>query len=279
MNKIILTIVVAAMVAIAGPVFAGPQATVIGMSPVKSIATPFGRAVNSAVDGRWYQAADCEDAFRKFAATENAVAVYNSSVEFAARNKGLDCRIGNVKNMSVVFVGYDHPKICRKGGNTTAGFSTTENTLGMISLYSTPARQKLFRDAGANIKLIPYAGGKPITAALFSGEIDLAWMPAGKEHKFGDKVDCFAATNPTDPRYVGKQLDLPVADFRIQYVVFTNATDPAVVQGMVDNLTGAKFNKYLNKTETLAVPFDPSTIVGETTTYVDRVFKHWARKK
>ena len=96
MKKISLAAIIGIITIVSGAAFADDDITVVSMSPRASAATPFGMAVKSATDGRYYQSANCEDALRKFNATDNSVLIYNSSMEFAGRNKGLDCRLDSL---------------------------------------------------------------------------------------------------------------------------------------------------------------------------------------
>ena len=106
MKKTLLTAFIGITAIVSSTAFAAEKITVVSMSPKASAATPFGMAVKSATKGKYYQSANCEDALRKFNATDNSVLIYNSSMEFAGRNKGLDCRLDSLlDSKKVAFVG------------------------------------------------------------------------------------------------------------------------------------------------------------------------------
>lgn len=257
---------------------ASDDITVIGMTPKASVVTTFGRAYTEAVKGEFYQAANCEDAFKKFASTKNAVAVYNSSVEFGARNKGLDCHITKAPITKVIFVGKIHAYICRKAGSK-AVLGSEPTTMGMISLYSTKRHELGFKDAGANIKLVPFSGANAVVPSIYAGDVDFGWLGAGAALKQGKRLDCIASTDPTDANYVGKMLKLNVPDFRIQVVVYTNSTDPAVIKRLENVQNNDKFAAFLKRTKNYPNwNVDTKAAVKDTSSYVDRLSKYWADK-
>ena len=141
MKKTLLTAFIGITAIVSSTAFAAEKITVVSMSPKASAATPFGMAVKSATKGKYYQSANCEDALRKFNATDNSVLIYNSSMEFAGRNKGLDCRLDSLlDSKKVAFVGQVYMKICRLPG-TDFGFGGRKTTLGMASMYAVPKHQ------------------------------------------------------------------------------------------------------------------------------------------
>ena len=276
--KKILSIFVAGVLSIgSGIVSAGDKITVVSMSPRASAATPFGMAIKSAVNGRYYQSANCEDALRKFNATDDSVLIYNSSMEFAGRNKGLDCRLDSLlDSKKVVFVGQVYMKICRLTG-TDYGFGKRKTTLGMASMYAVPKHQAQWVGAGANLNIVPFAGAKAALRALYAEDVELAWLSYGLAAKQKNKIECIGSTNPEADDFFGKQFPgLSIPDFRITYVILVNSKKPEVINRVkaVENNKGwMNFMKKSYTTGSWNVTNDDAAAVVK---YVDRMEKNWA---
>jgi len=260
-----------------GVVVAADKITVVSMSPRASAATPFGMAVKSATKGRYYQSANCEDALRKFNATDNSVLIYNSSMEFAGRNKGLDCRLDSLLNeKKVMFVGQVYMKICQLAGNNY-GFGKRKTSLGMASMYAVPKHQAQWVNAGANLNIIPFAGAKAALRGLYAEDIELAWLSFGLAAKQKRKIDCIGSTDPEASDFFGKQLPgLSIPDFRITYVILVNSNNPEVIQRVksVENSTGWK--NFMQKSYTTGSWNVSNSDAAAVVKYVDRMETNWA---
>lgn len=250
--------------------------TIVNPSNKASPASVFAHAYKEAVDGKFYQASSCEDAGAKFNKTKNAVMIYNSSVEFAARNKGLDCTLKGQTAKNVVFVGQTYMYICRLPGSTEE-FNSKENTLGMASMYAVEKHENQFKNNGANVKIVPYGGSKGVLKALRAGDIDLGWMGSGLAKKQGNKLDCLYSTNPADDNFIGKTVAKKIPDFRITYVVYTNATDPKVLEKLSSVENSESFNKYMNKSLVTGSWDITQEKVDGVLDYVDLMENTWAK--
>ena len=250
--------------------------TVVNPSNKASPASVFAHAFEKATDAKFYQASSCEDAGKVFDKTENAVMIYNSSVEFAARNKGLNCSLKGQKAEQVAFVGQTYMYICRlPGSNKQFGADTT--TLGMASMYAVPKHESQFKNNGANVKIVPYGGSKGVLTALKAGDIDLGWMGSGLAKKQGNKLDCVYSTNPADDNFIGKTVAKKIPDFRITYVVYTNSKDPAVIAKLKDAISSEGFQTYMKGSlvtgKTDVKQADVDAVLG----YVDLMEDTWAK--
>lgn len=251
--------------------------TIVNPSAKTSPATVFGQGYRKAVDGKFYQAANCEDAVRKYNETENAVMIYNSSIEFAARNKGLNCLLGQEKNKQILFVGQTYMKICRLPG-TNYDFNKEPTTLGMASMYATKGHEDKFRNAGGNTTIVPYSGSKTVLAALYAGDITLGWMGSGLADKQKDKLDCIYSTDPAAENYIGNKLNLAIPNFRITYVIYTNAKDKKILEILKSAQNDEKFNEFLVKKNTTGTWEITDGSEKAVIKYVDLMFEHWADK-
>lgn len=260
------------------PVFSyASEVTVVNPSNKASPATVFGMAYNDAIGGRWYQAADCQDANRVFNSTPNSVMIYNSSNEFAARNKGLDCRLDTAKYKSVIYIGESYMSICRLPGKTNE-LGSNLNVLGIASMYAVKRHEDNFKQAGANVKLVPYGGSKDVIAALRAGDITLGWIGASLASKQGDKLQCLYSTDPSSPMFLGNKLKLEIPDFRIITVIYTNADDPKVIKSLFSAQKNEKFSTFLTTSYTNGKWSPSSADTKAVTEYVDRMQKSWAPK-
>jgi len=277
MEKILLAAIIGLTTIVSGIAFAGDKITVVSMSPRASAATPFGMAVKSATKGKYYQSANCEDALRKFNVTDDSVLIYNSSMEFAGRNKGLDCRLDSLlDSKKVVFVGQVYMKICRLSG-TNFGFGERKTSLGMASMYAVPKHQAQWVSAGANLNIIPFAGAKAALRALYAEDVELAWLSYGLAAKQKTKVECIGSTNPEADDFFGKQLPgLSIPDFRITYVILVNSKKPDVIKRVkaVENSTGWK--NFMKKSYTTGSWNVASGDAGPVVKYVNRMEGNWA---
>ena len=245
-----------------------PTYTIINTSSKASPATVFSMAYKNATRSDWYQAQNCEDGIRAFNNTENAIMSYNSSIEFAARNKGLNCKLEGVDPTKVLFIGETPVNICRAKGSDI-DFGSERTTLGMASMYATQLHEDKFVDAGANVKIVPFSGSKTVLAALKAGDIDLGWIGSGLAMKHSSSIDCLYSTDPNLDNYVGKRLSLAVPDFRITFVLYTNGDTPKLNQ--------EEFDKFLTNRNIFKLQADEDGI-NNVVEYVDTMFNNWSEK-
>lgn len=272
MIKLLATTLFAGMFASAAM---AADVTIVNPSNKSSPASVFAHAFEKASDAKFYQASSCEDAVKVFNKTKNAVMIYNSSVEFAARNKELNCTLKGQKAEQVVFVGQTYMYICRLPGSNKQ-FGSERTTLGMASMYAVPKHEEQFKSNGANVKIVPFGGSKGVLTALNAGDIDLGWMGSGLAKKQGDKLDCLYSTDPTDENFIGKTVKKKIPDFRITYVVYTNATDPAVISKLKDSIRSDGFQTYMKGSLVTGKTDVKQTDVDEVLAYVDLMEKTWA---
>lgn len=258
------------------------EITVINPSHKTSPAAVFATSFRDAAGASYYQSADCVDAGRKYNNTENAVFIYNSSMEFAGRNKGLDCNLEPLTNKKIVFVGQHYFKLCRLPGsdaNLVPGGQTRELRMGIASMLATQAHEDTFRKLGVNVKIVPYSGSKTVAKALLAGDIDIGFMGQGIAAKQGDRIECLYSTNPAADNYLAKTVPVAVPDFHISYVVYTNSTDPEVLKQLRKVEDSPIFQAYLDKSMTTGTfEITPSSSQGALN-YVQRLYKNWADVK
>lgn len=248
---------------------------VINPSNKASPATVVGQAFRSAVNGDWYQAKDCQDAIATFNKSKNAVMVYNSSIDFAARNQKMNCSLAGIIPQQVLFIGYTYMNVCRKPGSS-ADFNSTKTTLGMASMYAVPKHENNFVSSGANTKLIPYGGSAEIVTAVRAGDVDLGWIGSGIAKKQGSNLDCVYSTDPSAKNFLGKKLNLPIANFQITYVVYTNTTDPEVYKTLRYAAQSRDFQKFLETSDTVANWNVKAKDIDDVYQYVNKMQSNWA---
>lgn len=255
--------------------------TVINPSHKTSPAAVFATSFRDALGSSYYQSADCEDAGRKYRDTKNAVFIYNSSMEFAGRNKGLDCNLEPLTNKNIIFVGQHYFKLCRLPGtnvNLEPGQQNRELKMGIASMLATQAHEDTWKEKGVNVKIVPYSGSKTVARALLAGDIDIGFMGQGIAAKQGNKIECLYSTNPEADNYLAKTADVAVPDFHISYVVYTNAMDSEVLKRL-KRVKGSKtFETYLERSMTTGT-FDVSQESAKAALeYVQRLYRNWADK-
>jgi hypothetical protein len=248
---------------------------VINPSNKASPATVVGQAYRSAVNGDWYQARDCEDAIATFNNTKNAVMIYNSSIDFAARNKKINCSLAGIVPAQVLFIGYTYMNVCRKPGSPV-DFGKSKNTLGMASMYAVPKHENNFVTAGSSTKLIPYPGSAEIVSAVRAGDVDLGWIGSGMAKKQGANLDCIYSTDPAAKNFIGKRLNLPIPNFQITYVVYTNTTDLNVLKNLKYAAQSRDFNKFLETSDTVANWNIKHKDLDDVYQYVNKMQSNWA---
>ncbi len=250
--------------------FGDNPSTIINTSSKASPATTFSMAYKNATESQWYQAANCVDGGAKFNTMDNAIMSYNSSIEFAARNKGLNCPLQGVKTEDVLFVGYTPVHLCRAKGSDVDFGQVKNNTLGMASMYATKEHEARMNEAGANVTIVPYSGSKTVLVALRAGDIDLGWIGSGLAMKHADKMECLYSTDPKTANYIGNKLpNLTVPDFRITFVLYTNGDKPQLDQ--------AAFDKFLASKNITSLPVSDDSVNG-VIDYVDTMFEAWSNK-
>lgn len=255
--------------------------TVVNPSNKSSPSTVFAMGIKEALGSDFYQASTCEDALNTFKKTPNAVFIYNSSMEFGARNKGISCPLkGYATADNTVFVGQTPMWICRKPG-TSHEFKKGANTLGMASMYATKRHEDNFRAAGAEVKIVPYGGSKDIVNAVRAGDITLGWIGSGLARKQVEAgaLDCPYSTDPQATNFLGNAVGVTIPDFSIGYVVFTNSRDPKVLQRLQTLQSNEKFQKYLESSLTTGTWKPTQKDLDAMTAKVDKMERVWADKK
>jgi hypothetical protein len=257
--------------------FTNETITIINPSNKASPASVFAQAYKDAIDADFYQASSCEDAAKKFSQTKNAVMIYNGSVEFAARNKGLNCPLkGHATVDNTAFVGQTYMWICRLPGSTR-DLGAEETTLGMASMYAVPKHEEQFKKNGANVKIVPYGGSKGVLKALRAGDIDLGWMGSGLAKKQGDKLDCLYSTDPNADNFLGKTVPKTIPDFRIAYVVYTNTTNKSIMSKLRDVANSQSFNQYMNKSLITGTWDVTTNDINGVINYIDLMENTWVK--
>jgi hypothetical protein len=255
------------------------EVTVINPSNKASPATVFAMAYKDALgEGtKFYQSQTCEDAQKTFDTTKNSVMIYNSSIEFAARDKGLNCKLEGVNISKVIYVGKQYMSVCTLKGSGKS-FKDEKVTMGMPSMYSTKLHEEDYRANKINMTLVPYGGSKDIITALLNKDITHGFIATSMASKVKE-FDCGYSTNPKDSNYIGNTLQLKVPDFRVTYVVYTNSSDEAVVNQLRNVETNSQFNEFLATTGTISDWKVTMADINKVIEYVNTLVKNWSSTK
>lgn len=258
---------------------ANAEITVINPSNKASPATVFAMAYKDALgDGvKFYQSQTCEDAQTMFDSSKNSVMIYNSSIEFAARDKGLNCKLDDANISKVVFIGKQYMSVCTLKG-TNKSFKDEKVVMGMPSMYSTKLHEDDYKSNNINMTLIPYGGSKDIITALLNKDITHGFIATSMASKIKE-FDCAYSTNPADSNYIGNTLKLKVPDFRVTYVVYTNSTDESIIKRLKDVEKNQQFIEFISTTGTISDWKVTKEDVNKVSEYVDTMVKHWSSPK
>lgn len=244
------------------------KTVVVNMSNPASPASVFGQSVRSAVDGEWYQSANCTEAQQKVRNTPNSLMVYNSSVAFAALNKKLkDCQIpAEAKEVLRATTNF---YVCKLPEQTKE--LTEDVRLGMASMYAVEKHEQQF-----GVNLVPYSGSKTVLQALLAGDIEWGWMGKGLARKQGDKIECPYTTDASEnsKTFIGDAIpSLVIPDHRIEIVVYsldadTQSTSIESIHNNTDLESFAKNNSYkLNQS---------LTNINDVNNFVERMYDTWS---
>lgn len=252
--------------------------TVINPSHKTSPAAIFAQAFRDAAGAEYYQAADCEDAARKYNNTENAVFIYNSSMEFAALNKGMSCSLKDVKNKIVIFTGVHYFNVIRHPDSTVdPADKGVPFTYGMASMLATKAHETDWRNHGYEMTMVPYSGSQTVLRAVLSKDIEVGIIGQGIAFDAGDTIEILYSTEPGTVNYLGDAVHgLAIPDFHISYVVYTNATDPKLIAKLHNIKFSQSFNTFLDKSMTQG-SFD-AVEIKSTEDFVARMYNAWRDK-
>lgn len=257
---------------------ASAEVTVVNPSNKSSPATVFAMAFKNAIgaDTKFYQSQTCEDAQKVFDTTKDAVMIYNSSIEFAARNKGLNCRLKGVTAEQTVFIGKQYMSVCtaKDSGKT---FKDDKVVMGMASMYSTKPHEADFRSNGVNMTLVPFAGSKDILNGVLNKDLTFGFIGTSMASK-SPGLNCVYSTDPSADNFIGKSLNLKVPDFRITLVVYTNSKDPAVLSTLKNVEKNDEFSKYISSSKTQPNWAVKSKDVEDVVEFVDNMEKNWVSK-
>lgn len=282
MKKTLSAIVLTAVATTSMAFWGEDQLTIVSPSSKASPTTVFAMGVKKSVDGKYYQGSNCEDAGRAYEEKKDAVFIYNSSMEFGARNKGLNCpSLATPEN--TLFAGGTPVWICRRPGTDNDLVAGQTNALGMASMYATKAHEGKMRDAGAgDLTIVPYSGSKTVVNALRAGDISLGWIGSGlaKKQVAKGNLECLYTTDPKKDNYIGKALPgLKVPDFKIGYLVYTNTNNPKLRMKLEAWAKDPEFQAYMKKSlvdGTFNVTQDD---IDNMATFVDKMTAHWLDKK
>ena len=268
--------------AMAWSLFGEDKLTIVSPSSKASPTTVFAMGLKKSVGADYYQGANCEDAVRAYNEKEDAVFVYNSSMEFGARNKGLSCPMeGTVDN--TYFVGATPVWICRANGSTADLVEGQTNSLGMASMYATKAHEARMREAGAgDLTIVPYSGSKTVVNALRAGDISLGWIGSGlaKKQVAAGNMECLYSTDPAADNYIGKTLPgLKVPDFTIGYVVYTNTKNDTLKEKLKAWANDPEFKAYMEKSLVTGTFAPTQADLDHMAAKVDRMSNNWIDKK
>lgn len=170
--------------------------------------------------------------------------------------------------------------VCRNPGSKTE-VKSKDVKLGMASMYATKAHEQTFRDAGADLTIVPYAGSKDVVNAVRAGDITLGWIGSGMAKKQAEAgaLDCVYSTDPQADNFLGKAVNVPIPNFSIGYVVYTNSKDPAVLARLRNIEKDPKFQTYLKSSLTAGTWSPTQTDLDAMVAKVDNMAKHWIDKK
>ena len=241
-------------------------------SPATVLATAYKDALGS--DVKFYQSQTCEDAQEVFNSTKNAVMIYNSSIEFAARDKGLNCKLGNVSSDKAIFIGKQYMSVCT---SKDGGYNLSDDkvTMGMPSMYSTKLHEADFRASGINVTLVPFGGSKDIINAVLSKSVTYGFIATSLASKQKD-LTCVYSTNPEDNNYIGKRYKLKVPDFKVTNVIYTNSTDANIISKLKKVETDPGFTTYLNTSGIYSNWNVMDTNLKDVIAYVDSLVANWS---
>jgi len=250
--------------------------TVINQSSSASPAGVFAQAVRRSLDGKWYQSSDCNDASNKFANTQNAVMVYNSSVAFAALNKNIkNCQLDQISKQKakVILVSKSRMLVC-KNANSTKDIAKDPVALGMASMLAVKKHEEEWNANGGKVTIVPYSGSKTVARALLAEDIDYGLMGERIALQQGENLSCEYSTNPASDRFLGTSFpSLTIADFAINVVAYTNAgnTDN-IVKALKEN---SEFNEYLTSSNR-TIAYDKAADTNAVQNYVKKMYRNWA---
>ena len=281
-NILATSIVAVSSTALAFSLFGNDKLTIVSPSSKASPTAVFAMGLKKSVDGEYYQGSNCEDAVRAYNEKEDAVFVYNSSMEFGARNKGLNCPMqGTVDN--TFFVGGTPIWICRRPGTDNDLVAGQTNTLGMASMYATKAHEGKMRDAGAgDLTIVPYSGSKTVVNALRAGDISLGWIGSGlaKKQVAKGNLECLYTTDERADNYIGKALPgLKVPEFKISYVIYSNTKNEDLLAKLKAWSTDPEFQAYMKKSLVNGT-FEPTQKdLDKIAEFVNKMTDNWLDKK
>lgn len=253
------------------------ELTIINPSSKSSPATVLATVFKDAVDTptKWYQSDSCQDAVRKFNATDDAVMAYNSSMDFAGKNKGVDCSLTPGDISDVVFISKEYFDICRNKGSTK-DYGENKISVGLASMYATKGNESDMKGKNVNASVIPYPGSKDIVNAIMNNDIDYGWIGHSVALKFKDSIDCVYSTNPSSPQYLGKVDKSSFPEFHINMVIYTNTTDSDKRESLKRAAESEKFTTFLTNAniETVAVT---TQAISSIKTFVKDMITVWGR--
>jgi tripartite-type tricarboxylate transporter receptor subunit TctC len=256
------------------------EITIVNEGNLQSPTAVYGLAFKNSVPGasKWVQVASCRDAQRAFTSTKDAVMIYDSSVDFRERVKGSTCNQALITTKNTVIISSMHVKFCRKPGNNNKKITDSGVKMGIASVVATKRHEQEWNSGGMNVRFVPYGGSGGVAQATINGEIDWGWIAAPvavKQEKMGT-LECPYTTDSRDPGYIGKIVPhLTVADFEVITAVYTNSTDPIVLERLKKAVTTPEFQSWLIGNETPSIVNVTQQDVDKVNQYVDRLVKSW----
>lgn len=253
---------------------------IVNPSNKSSPATVVGLAYKDAVgaDAAWYQGENCQDAVEVFNKTPNSVFVYNSSMDFAGRNKGLKCQLPDIKPAQLIFVGREYFDVCKLPSNPRP-YNDGKITIGMASMWATKANEADQRANGINATLIPYPGSKDVITAVLSGDIDYGWIGHALTLKLNNKLDCVYSTNPIERNYLGKYKKVAVPDIHIELLIYTNSNNSATIAKLRKAANSEQFKTFVTNSAIEGTYNPTQKDIDTTRKFVNRLSESWGTKQ
>lgn len=245
MKKVLLVVTAAFSIAAANAVESTAINAAGKTSPVATMTMVYQKNIP---DSKFYQGNSCNDAVNRYENDPNAIISWNSSSVVAGIRTKTPCEI-NFVPQDVYFYGEEYYSICVKKGSTKH-FNSPGATFGAVSLQPVDAFiDDINKQNGYSLKPVAFNGSGAVLKQILSGDLDIGLIGtavAFKQEQTGT-IECISSTDPSDPKFIGKQIKLKKGDISIQIAILSKTKDESLKQSIRNSINSPEFKEYVTQ--------------------------------
>jgi hypothetical protein len=224
----------------------------------------------------------CEDSIKTFNSTPDSIMVYTTAFAMESIADNLQCDLRDATPENTLLITKHYFSLCQSEGSKNFIF---DNNIGIPYAYATPKHSQEYKKFSSSSKLIGVFGSSDVISGIISGKYNSGYIASFQASDrtlwYGDdlrgELSCPYSTNPNLSNFIGKQFDLHVPDFHVDYVVYTNIKDPQKINSLRKLISsdGSETMKLLSKFNYVTEKNINSNSLNSIYQYIDKMIYYW----